>query len=300
MELCDYISKWMDVECMSARSGGGIWLSPILVYAVVRPLVGLGNSVIFSISNGLNKAEKVSAGTLVGLNIWERHHIEEWVRENPEMLGEELLVLTVEFDRFVNSSDRLDVLALDREGNLVVIELKRDAAAGYADLQAVRYAAMVSSMTIDKVVPYFIAYRQRCYGEQLASSEAKKRIMDFVGADSFTELSSKPRIILCSEGFSQEITTTVLWLRNFQMDVSCVTITPYKVQDRIIMVPKTIIPIAEAKQYLIDIKAKEEQAEQSERRIRRRTMPLLLEGGLVKAGDVIYLKNGLPSWVRVR
>lgn len=70
------------------------------------------------------------------LNIWERKHVEEWIRVNPEMLGEDLLILTVEFDRFVQSSDRPDLLALDRSGNLVVIDLKRDSAAGYADRQS--------------------------------------------------------------------------------------------------------------------------------------------------------------------
>ena len=35
-------------------------------------------------------------------------------------------------------------------GNLVVVELKRDTFAGYADLQSIRYAAMVSTMTIEQ------------------------------------------------------------------------------------------------------------------------------------------------------
>lgn len=85
---------------------------------------------IFSISAAPDKADKISLASFAGLSIWERRHIEEWIRVSPEILGEDLLVLTIEFDRFVSSSDRLDILALDRRGNLVVVELKRDSAAG--------------------------------------------------------------------------------------------------------------------------------------------------------------------------
>lgn len=252
---------------------------------------------IFSISNDLKKASKISESSFVGLNIWERKNIEEWVRTNPEMLGEDLLVVSIEFDRFINSSDRLDVLALDRSGNLVVIELKRDSAAGYADLQAIRYAAMVSSMTIEVLIPYYISYRKRYYLETLSDGEAKDQIIEFVESDSFTELSNKPRIILCSEGFSQEITATVLWLRDFDIDISCVKITPYQVDGRVVIVPKLVIPLEEAKQYLIDIKRKEEFKEQSDRKSRPKTMRILIENNLVKEGDGILLKNSLPSYI---
>ncbi len=128
---------------------------------------------IFAIGSSLDRAEKISPRTLIELNIWERQHVEEWIRVNPEMLGKDLLILTVEFDRFVQSSDRLDLLALDRSGKLVVIELKRDSAAGYADLQAIRYAAMVSSMTVDKLLPYYVAYRKKHFGEQLSEVDAR-------------------------------------------------------------------------------------------------------------------------------
>ena len=117
-------------------------------------------------------------------------------------------------------------------------------------------------------------------------------------SDSFNELSKKPRIILCSEGFSQEITTTVLWLRDFQVDVGCVKITPYKVGERIIIVPKILIPIQEARQYLIDIKTKEEEQEQSSRKNRPKTMRILIENGLVMQGDQIFLKHALPPYVQ--
>ncbi|WP_445372684.1 hypothetical protein ACH518_09335 [Methylomonas sp. HW2-6] len=253
---------------------------------------------IFSISSNLDKANKISESSFTGLNIWERQHIEEWVRTNPEMLGEDLLVVSIEFDRFSNSNDRLDVLALDREGNLVVIELKRDSAAGYADLQAIRYAAMVSSMTVEVLIPYYVAYRKKYYAENLTDGEAKDQIVEFVESDSFSELSNKPRIILCSEGFSQEITATVLWLRESDIDISCVKITPYKIEEQILIVPKVVIPLEEAKQYLIDIKRKEEVKEQSGRKYRPKTMKILIENLLVQEGDKIFLKNGLPSHLK--
>ena len=75
---------------------------------------------IFTVSENLDDVEKISGSTFVDLKIWERQHIEEWVRSTPELLGEELLIVSAEFDRFDRSQDRLDVLAIDRTGNLVV------------------------------------------------------------------------------------------------------------------------------------------------------------------------------------
>jgi hypothetical protein len=252
---------------------------------------------IFCVSEALNKAEKIDQGTFVEFNIWERSHVEEWVRTNPEMLGEELLVLTVEFDQFVNSSDRLDILAVDRDSNLVVVELKRDSVAGYADLQAIRYAAMVSSMKVETAAPFYAAYRKKYHSEQLTLDEARQQITSFFDESEVSEFSTTPRIILCSEGFSREITTTVLWLNTAQLDITCVAITPYKVGDKIVIVPKVIIPLEDAKEYQIAIKDKHDEREQS-KRINPSTLRVLLENQALKAGDPIFLKVGLPSHIQ--
>lgn len=253
---------------------------------------------ILAVKNGLSTFEKIESSSFTELNIWERQHIQEWIRQAPEILGEQLLVMSIEFDRFVNSNDRLDVLAIDRQGNLVVIELKRDAYAGYADLQSVRYAAMVSSMTIDNLLPYYLAYQKKYLKIENPSKEnSRTDIEEFVNQDSFEELSSKPRIILCSENFSQEITTTVLWLNQSGLDISCVRITPHKIGEQVVIVPNKIIPLQEAKQYLIDIQKKEEQQEKKTG-YRQRTMRILIENKLLKEGDKIFLKNGLPKFIK--
>lgn len=98
-------------------------------------------------------------------------------------------------------------------------------------------------MTVDKLLPYYIAYRKKHFGEQLSELDARNQIVEFVGSETFVEFSTKPRIILCSEGFSQEITTTILWLRSWQIDISCVKITPYKMGEQIIVVPKIVLPL---------------------------------------------------------
>ena len=253
---------------------------------------------IYSISPDNTTATRVDSTSFTALNIWERRNIQEWVRNNPEILGENLLVLSIEFDRFSTSSDRLDILALDEDGNLVVVELKRDSAAGLADLQAIRYAAMVSSMTLDMLAPYYVAYKNRYCKLQISIAEARDEIREFIVAEDFKDLSNRPRIILCSEGFSPEITTTVLWLRQSNIDISCIKITPYNFNNQLIVVPNTLIPLQEAKEYLIEIQVKEEEQAQATRKNAPRTMKYLLECGALKQGDRIFLKNGLPSWVK--
>lgn len=230
-------------------------------------------------------------------NVWERRHIQEWVRHHPEILGEELLVVSIEFDRFDRSDDRLDALAVDRYGNLVVIEFKRTADAGAADLQALRYASMVSTLTMDLVSPYYADYLGKYCGEGCSTEDAKERIRSFVTAPDFADLSDRPRMILCAQDFGPELTTSVLWLRGFDIDMCCVRITPHKVGEQLIIVPERIIPLPEAQAYMVSVNEKKV-AERVERSTKRaQTFRHLLNTGLVKKGDRLQLRANLPSYV---
>jgi hypothetical protein len=74
------------------------------------------------------------------------------------------------------------------------------------------------------------------------------------------ELGDRPRIILAAGSIDdQELTSTVLWLRGFDIDISCVELTPYRLSGSIILVPRTIIPIPEARDYQIRVQRKEEE-----------------------------------------
>ena len=75
----------------------------------------------------------------------ERGDLQAWLRDCPDVLEDGLFVLAEEYGEWADSGRRIDLLALDEHGRLVVVELKRDQAA-FMDLQALRYAALVAHM----------------------------------------------------------------------------------------------------------------------------------------------------------
>ena len=83
-----------------------------------------GISLILQIDNNKNVEKPIPEYTFSELDIKEREHIEEWIEEYPEMLGEELLIIAKEYDAFDKTNNRLDLLAIDKNGKLVIIELK--------------------------------------------------------------------------------------------------------------------------------------------------------------------------------
>lgn len=170
------------------------------------------------------------------------------------MLGEDLLVITSEFDRFDHSNTRLDIMALDKQGTLTIVELKRDASRTLADLQAIRYAAFCSNMTMADVV------QQLARWKNCSENDASEMIVSFLEAEVLPEMDSQPRIILAAgEINDQELTSVVLWLRRFQVNISCVELSAYQLGElgRIVLVPRVLIPLPESREYLVNVERKE-------------------------------------------
>ena len=189
--------------------------------------------------------------------IIERRDIEKWVIDFPEILGEELLIITTEYDKFDKTKERLDLLAIDKNGKLVIVELKREESGKSVELQAIKYAAYCSTLTMEEVVSLrkdFIAKN----GKEQTDEEIKKDLFDFIDNADFEELDDKPRIMLVAKEFRAEVTTAVLWLRKFGVDISCIKLMPYKIDDeKIGLVSSTIIPLPEAEEYIIKSERKE-------------------------------------------
>jgi hypothetical protein len=210
----------------------------------------------FTVNKKNNDLKIYEETDLKTLKISERNDMERWVIEKPEILGEELYILTNEYDKFDKTSERLDVLAIDKEGNLVVIELKRDDSGKNVELQAIKYAAYCSTLTVEEIVKLHKEYLTK-KGEILSYDEVKNKIEEFVDSDLDT-ISDRPRIILVSREFRPEVTATVLWLRKFGIDISCVKFTVYDLNENEIAITSSVlIPLPEAEEYIIRAEQKE-------------------------------------------
>lgn len=185
----------------------------------------------------------------------ERHDLQRLLRENVSVLAPDTLVIAEEFAAFDESRRRIDLLAIDRNANLVVIELKRGETGGHMELQAIRYAAMVSTMTFDQAVDAFSRHLDQAGKDD---TDARAELLDFLEWDEPDEeaFAQDVRIVLASADFSLELTTSVLWLRERDIDIRCVRLRPYDLDGRVLVDVQRIMPLPETDEYQVRVSEK--------------------------------------------
>ena len=98
------------------------------------------------------------------LGFTERHHLQEWLANEPDALGEELLIIQKEFDGFDDTRERLDLLALDKDGVLVIIENKLDDTGRDVVWQALKYASYCSNLSKPQLISIYQQYLDKYCG----------------------------------------------------------------------------------------------------------------------------------------
>lgn len=101
---------------------------------------------------------KIEETSFVNEKISERFDLQRLLIEKVNIISDDLMVITEEFGEWIDSNRRIDILAINKEANLVVIELKRTQDGGHMELQSLRYASMISALTFEKVVDIYEKY----------------------------------------------------------------------------------------------------------------------------------------------
>ena len=232
--------------------------------------------------------EAVPATTFQEQGLQERRDLQQLIINQPSALGSDMFIITEEFENWSDSSRRIDLLAIDEDGTLAVIELKRDEDPGPMELQAVRYAAMVANITLDQLVDAHQAFRQA----RGLNGDASSRLDEYLSEKEVNRddlQTAKPRIILVAPDFPTELATSVLWLNDSGLDIRCVRLLLYLADNQLFIDAAQVIPLPEADDYLVRVREKAEEVETVTRRRRKRTSNVLVENGVIKGGEEIML-----------
>lgn len=198
--------------------------------------------------------EPVDRATFAGEAIRERHDLQPLLRDSIDLLVPGGFVLAEEYTDWIDSKRRIDLLCLDRDATLVVVELKRGETGGFMDLQAIRYAAMVSQMTFERAVNAHESFLSARGSEE----DAEERILEYLGWEAPDEerFARDVRIVLAASDFSTELTTVVLWLNKTGLDIRCVRLAPYKLDSQTLVHIERVIPVPEAEEYQVRMREK--------------------------------------------
>ena len=207
---------------------------------------------LYRIDTESRSAEKVEEVNFNELGLKERYDIQEWVAANPAILGEDLLIVNKEFSGFDRTNERLDLLAVDPDGMLVIIEMKRDDTGADAHWQAIKYASYLRRATKEHIVGMRANYAN------VAEDQARSQLVEHTGSDDLGTLNSDQRIILASHRFAPEVTSASLWLNEKAPEsklITCVALTPHKDSNTgaLYIQATTIIPVPGSERYEINI-----------------------------------------------
>lgn len=224
---------------------------------------------IFSLKNG--QLNQVKVTNFASESILERQDLQQALQQNIEVVAPNCLILAEEYAEWDSSRKRIDLLALDKQANLVIIELKRTESGDHMELQAIRYASMISTMTLDHAVDVYQSYKSRNCNLELTKEEALLDLENFVEIElDETNFGNDVRIFLVSADFSKELTTSVIWLNERDLDITCVRMKPYKYQDTILLDIQQVIPLPEAKDYQVKAQKKAEERREKQKIISTR------------------------------
>lgn len=253
------------------------------------------------------KAVKLEAVTFAELGMQESD-IEEILRCSIDMLCDDEESMLIVGRQVKNEKlGRSDLTAVDNNGNIVLIEIKRDRKdienrKEAFEFQAIRYAASYATIEgtddlVKKVyAPYIEKYRTEFEIGELTSYELGiRKLNEFLrvtGAEN--SFNKKQKIILVASDYDEQTLSAVAWLNRNNLDMSCFKLTPYKIGSEVYLNAEKILPLTEYDDYYVNLMDKSSVIYKSGKDITRRSLPkidTMLEWGVVKPGDAIIAKD---------
>jgi len=164
----------------------------------------------------------------------ESHDLQNWIRDYPELLGDDLLIIG---EQVKTMSGYIDFLAVDSLGDTVIIELKRDIIPRKALAQAIDYASDVAYWDYDYLNDICKAY----YDDdklELADFFAEEFELGETETDFFNQ---EQRILLVGFSIKEPLQRMIEWLSTKNVRINAILFRCIKTQNGEELIAKTTI-----------------------------------------------------------
>lgn len=258
-----------------------------------------------------NEAIEIKVRNFKDLNLQERH-IEEFLRKNINLLFGDDQTLLVVGQQVRNASNGIsDLTAIDADGNVVLIEIKRDVQDIKArkepfEFQAIRYAASYAKIStpeslVELVYSSYIEIHKDEYelGDLTPSEKARRELNKFLSSnDALKTFNKKQRIILIASSFDDQTLSAVAWLISNGVDATCLNITPVFIGEQGFLSIEKILPPAQLDDFYVGLAGGgstiKEEIISTASAITRTSLPRmdkLFDWQIIKAGDSLEIKT---------
>jgi len=235
--------------------------------------------------------------------------IEEFLKQNAEEVFEEENLFIVGQQVQNTSKGITDLVALDENGNIVLIEIKRDLEdiirrKEKFEFQAIRYAASFAKVSsplelVDRVFSQYIEKNPEYFplGDLTAREKGLRLIDEFLREnESLKTFNNKQRIILIASEFDSQTESAVAWLVSNNVDISCFTIQPIEIDQKLYISAERILPPPSLEDFYVDVNHTPYPLGQTtvKARVVRSKLPKmdkLFEWRIIQKGDSLYVKN---------
>lgn len=168
--------------------------------------------------------------------------LEDWIEKEPLILGEPLLIIGRQVV-IPEIRDKLDLLALDPQGNAVVIELKRGRLGDPVDMQALRYASYISRWNFEDFENQARNYLKKVDESDFNFNEIFENFCLEAGVEEPPDLNSDQRIIIVGSEVKDKLGSVALWLRDHNVDIKVIEVEVFKEDGNLLMQPQVIVPL---------------------------------------------------------
>lgn len=168
-------------------------------------------------------------------------HLEDWIMANHDLLGERLMIIGHQV-MIPDVRDRIDVLALDAQGNAVIVELKRGALKDPVDMQALRYASYISRWRFEDFESQARSHRGQVGDPDFNFNELYRQFCEEAGVDEAPDLNVDQRIIIVGAEVRARLGSVALWLLEHNVDIKVIEVEMYREGKTLFLQPHTIIP----------------------------------------------------------